>query len=345
MFNESMGQLDVSLNRSGIARSTKSLEDKGVQVNACRSRQKIRNGRNCTFRSKSACARVSVRCNISAEMSREAVRITCESMYDDEYYVSKDEAIEKDPDLEYARKQVGAETLPKPPKRAKCKETVPHKIEDWKVYENVLPSAKTINNHKHVMAIQQERDAATALNSISLTIKSTLHYDATTRSKIDGDWPALILIFSDGRRFTLRPLFFAYEDRAQIIRLIVETYQRLAATLNSQEKPAAAKDLWEKTTAFMTDSVSKNLKIENGVAEVLNSSHIPYHLLCKAHTVEAFDRSNLDVLGSIEKEVNFRSKLEAMNPAVKSFLRGKTSVVEAAITSVFRGRGYEVKFL
>ena len=64
-------------------------------------------------------------------------------------------------------------------------------------------------------------------------MKVTLHFDTTSRSKIDGDWPCLILIFSDKRRFPLRPIFFAYEDRAQIIRLIVETYNRLAATINA----------------------------------------------------------------------------------------------------------------
>ena len=332
--NVSSGQLDVSLNRSGTVRSTKCTENKGVQVSSRHPRPKIRNGRNCTFRSKSACARVSVRCNISAELSREAVRITCESMYDDHFYTSKDEAIEKDPNLKCLRKQPDEEAPRKLSKRDKVKETVPHSLEEWKVYENVLPSSKTINNHKHTLAIQQEKDAATALNNISPGTKVTLHYDSTSRSKIDGDWPALILIFSNNQRFTLRPIFFAYEDRAQIIRLVVETYSRMAATLNNEDNSVTSKVLWEKTTALMTDSVTKNLKIECGVAEVLNSRHIPYHLLCKAHTVEAFDRSNLEVLGTIEKDVSFRAKLEKMNPAVKSFLRGKTSVVEAAMSSI-----------
>ena len=43
----------------------------------------------------------------------------------------------------------------------------------------------------------------------------------------------------------------------------------------------------------MTDSATKNLKIEEGVPEVLGSEYIPYHLLCKSHVVEALDRSNL----------------------------------------------------
>ena len=58
----------------------------------------------------------------------------------------------------------------------------------------------------------------------------------------------------------------------------------------------SAKELWEQVTVIMSDSVEKNLKIEDGIALALGSSHIPLHLLCKAHMVEALDRSNLSVL-------------------------------------------------
>ena len=39
---------------------------------------------------------------------------------------------------------------------------------------------------------------------------------------IDGDWVCLILNFSDGFQFRLRPIYMAYEDRENIIRYIVE---------------------------------------------------------------------------------------------------------------------------
>lgn len=173
-------------------------------------------------------------------MSREAVRIACKSMYDHEYYTSKEEAILKDPNL---KDDTTIEILEAPqPKRARVKESVPHKLAEWKVYKNILPSSKTINNHKQTMAIQQERDAAISLlNKFSAT-NVTRHYDATSRSQIYGDWPALILIF------------FAYEDRAQIIRLVIETYEQMAATLNTEEFNVTAKMLWEKTNAVMTES-------------------------------------------------------------------------------------------
>ena len=51
--------------------------------------------------------------------------------------------------------------------------------------------------------------------------------------------------------------------------------------------------LWEKVDAIMTDAVTKNLGIEETISTTLGSSHQPYHLLYKSHTVEALDRSNL----------------------------------------------------
>ena len=50
----------------------------------------------------------------------------------------------------------------------------------------------------------------------------------------------------------------------------------------------------------MNDSVTKNLKVENYVAEKLGSHHIPHQLLCKAHVVEKFNETNLKVLHNIE---------------------------------------------
>ena len=84
-----------------------------------------------------------------------------------------------------------------------------------------------------------------------------------------------LLIFSNKQRFLLRPLFFAYEDRENIVRLIVETYERLALTLSVDEEVVTPRELWEKTTAIMTDSVNKNLKKEDGVAAALKTNRKP----------------------------------------------------------------------
>ena len=67
--------------------------------------------------------------------------------------------------------------------------------------------------------------------------------------------------------FSLCTLFFAYEDSKNIVRLIIETYTRLALSLSDTE--VSAKDLQGKTAVTMTDSVSKNLNIEDGEAEQL----------------------------------------------------------------------------
>ena len=55
---------------------------------------------------------------------------------------------------------------PKPSKRVKSaeKSEVPISVQDYTVYENVLPSPRVLNDHKHVLAIQHEKEAATALN-------------------------------------------------------------------------------------------------------------------------------------------------------------------------------------
>ena len=41
------------------------------------------------------------------------------------------------------------------------------------------------------------------------------------------------------------------------------------------------------------------------------------HLHCKSHTVEALDRSNLDVLAKTEKQVNQRGTLKNINLKLK----------------------------
>ena len=152
----------------------------------------------------------------------------------------------------------------------------PVTMQDYQLYENVLPSSKTINEQKQILALQNERNSAIALRDLQPGVNTTLHYDSTTRSKIDGDWTALILSFCDSHRFPLRPMFFAYEDRKQIARLIVETYRQLSSALILDKNPATPKELWEATTTFMTDSVRENLKVEQLVAEAFQSNYKTY---------------------------------------------------------------------
>ena len=184
-----------------------------------------------------------------------------------------------------------------PPKR-------PRTADDYKMYKNVLPSSKTINTFKHKKALHQEIMAARALMNKDKNTKVTLHYDTTTRSRIDGDWPCLMLNFSGNgsanQMIPLRPIYFAHGDRKQITDLFVETFSRLEVAANDPNWTAAK--LWEQIDAIMSDSVSKNLNIENDLAEQLNSTHVPHHLLCKSHVCSRLDEDNISTL--CEKEKN-----------------------------------------
>ena len=117
--------------------------------------------------------------------------------------------------------------------------------------------------------------------------------------------------------------------------MFFETFKRLSTALsvleNLEIEPAV---LWEKIDALMTDSVSKNLGIEDTIPEAIGSAHRPYNLLCKSHRVEAQHRSNLEVLADIEKKVNQQTVFEGINPALRSFFRGKTALVEAGIDAL-----------
>ena len=114
--------------------------------------------------------------------------------------------------------------------------------------------------------------------------------------------------------------------------LIVETYERLAAAASEFNKSnIQASNLWGKTDALMSDAVAKNLEIEKTVPNVLHSDHEPYHILCKSHTVEKLDKTNLFVLNKLERDIKLREKFESVNPALKPFFRGKDAIVEAGI--------------
>ena len=74
---------------------------------------------------------------------------------------------------------------------------MPVTMQDDQLYENVLPLAKAINEQKQTLVLQNERNAAIALRDLQSGVKVSLHYYSTSRSKIDRDCPAIILIFSD----------------------------------------------------------------------------------------------------------------------------------------------------
>ena len=167
----------------------------------------------------------------SPEKAKRSAQAFAKHFYHHEYYLSPQE---KDPMYESKR---------------------PWSAEDYAAYKDVFLDDKTIAYHKHGQALTKEQHAAHSLKNKTSSQKTLLHFDTTKRSRIEGDWPALILNTRSPpkkcEKFTLRPLFFAMEDRENIARLIVETFERLAITVSM-----TAKLLWERIDGFMTDSVT-----------------------------------------------------------------------------------------
>ena len=90
---------------------------------------------------------------------------------------------------------------------------------DYAPYKDVLPSAKTFNNYKQLLAVQPEADAANVLFTMPSNVQSTLHYCMTSLCKVDGEWPSIIFSFCD-KWYVLHPYDFAYENHTQIMFVI-----------------------------------------------------------------------------------------------------------------------------
>ena len=163
---------------------------------------------------------------------------------------------------------------------------------------------------------------------ICCTLKATVHYDTTPFSSLDGEWPSIVLKFSNGFEYRLGPLFYAFEDHQQSVDFFLEMYKQLALAYNVYHNAEVLPPkLWEQTDAIMIDAATKNLKIEELISKAFNLNYIPIHLLCKSHTVEALDRSNIEILLKIKKKVKQRELSEHVNPALKSFLEVKRQLV------------------
>ena len=129
-------------------------------------------------------------------------------------------------------------------------------------------------------------------------------------------------------------IFFEFENRIQITKLITETFNRLVVA-TGDERANAAK-LWSHIYDVMTDAVTKNLKIEEEVAKALGSSHIPRHLLCKSHTCEKFDESCIDSLVEIERELSYADLLVKRQPRLKPFIRQSKCIVVTAMKALLK---------
>lgn len=325
-----------SRNRSGLAREVIEAQSSHCITNIpfeC-PRPEIRRQRLLTERIKVACARVAVGAQCSAMYARRAVQIVAKELYGHDYYLTPEEQMLKEPDIVH---EFEVKSGDKVVNEDGSLHKVPHSSQEWKRFRYVLPSEKTINRYIGLMAAQEEAEAGTALLTMPADVKSTIHYDATTRSCIDGDWVSITLAFSNDAEYDLRPIFMGSEDRENIVTYLQETFKRLAlATSIEREEVVTEKMLWEKVTFIATDSVSKNHFIGEGVAKRLLSDHVPIHVLCKSHTVEGLDRASLKVLTNyLEVPLNLRQELEKSNPSLRSFFRN-TTIVQAGITALLK---------
>ena len=273
--------LNTSLSRSGRVCSTKKSSDISAQTDHKFNAPKIRiNSKVCTDQVKSTCASVSTKCEVSVEVARLAVKTVKKGMYDHDVYLNTEEqsAAEhsKPPDNDQNE----------PPSKKKRTVPVPSSKADYDKYQYVLPSAQTVSDYKHMQASEAEGNAAIARYQKPDNVKRIMHYDTTSRSSVDGEWPSRILKLSSGQEYRLRPLFFAYEDREQITNLFIETYKHLSLILyainNKLSSPITPAALWHKTDTLMTDAVTKNLKIEDNIATALGTTYKPMHRYVKA---------------------------------------------------------------
>ena len=264
-IHDNKTELFLSQTRSGKMRLTKSVKVASTQTEKLPPpTTPIRNHRNCLPDVKKAIATTSSKASITTEQARRAFQATCEVFTKDKYYLSVDDIPKEDYESD----------LTSPSKRKR-----PKSAEDYEKYKYVLPSARVINREKHLQAIQVERNCALAMLDATSEDVITIHYDTTKRRRIQGEWTSLINQMSSGKAFRLRPLSLSVENRETISDLLVEELKRLA-----KAGDCSAQSLWQKVTSLMTDSVSKNLKIEESIAATLNSTHVPFHLLCVSHT-------------------------------------------------------------
>ena len=315
-FDDSIEVIPEIVNRKILCPCVSIVKlDKGIQANI-NIKPEIRSVRNFEERIKDTIASVSSRGAISVPKARVVTQVVCDKFYSHDY---KLEAPEIDT----------GEPINKKPRSA----------DDYERYKDVLPSSKVVSSYKHSKALCQEIVAAKMMMNKEVGSKLILHYDTTSRSRVDGEWPSIILNFSGPKpencqMIPLRPIFFAYETIEQITCLIVETLKRLLASLG--EDNMTLDDMWRKIDAVMTDAARKNLKIETAVGEVIGSEHIPIHILCKSHTCERLDQDNLLALSQIENKVELRQQIISREPRLRSFLGQSKCVTEVALAGLLK---------
>lgn len=153
------------------------------------------------------------------------------------------------------------------------------------------------------MVLDEEVHCANAIKNASAGTRITWAYDTTTRKGIKGEWVSSNVHFNNGKKYRMRPILMAKENRNNIAQYFIEQLKRLAVAGNTSTIV-----IWNKISALVTDSAAKNLKIIPLIIEILHNTHSydpnltinePLHLLCIIHTLECFDKKMLEQLKKV----------------------------------------------
>ena len=168
---------------------------------------------------KDAIATLSYKAAMSIDKTRVAVQATCKKTYGHLNYITKEEQRKYKPHLE----RIDEVDEERNDESSEPKMGKPRSSEECKNYQYILPDSRVVNEFNHQKAWLQEITAAKALAKKADTTRVMLHYDTTSRCRIDGEWPSIILNFLNDYKekccmYNLHALFFSYEDRKTDLR-------------------------------------------------------------------------------------------------------------------------------
>ena len=178
---------------------------------------------------KDVIATVSYRVAISIPKARVAVQATCETFYNHQYYLSPNEQ-KKYASLEVIEEADEIVALTNesnksfdtsselPSKKARSKDSYNQKLQ-------VCTTFKASS-----CGFQTSKTTQLLRPCVTKVLKQNLLYPliSTSRSRVDGEWPSLILNFKrdipdENHMFMLTALFSTYEVHEQITKLVLET--------------------------------------------------------------------------------------------------------------------------
>jgi hypothetical protein len=90
-----------------------------------------------------------------------------------------------------------------------------------------------------------------------------------------------------------------FETADDVVNLYKLQYDQMAVLIGHE-----AKDVYEKTDAFMTNSASEMGTFQPLLQEKLLSDHQPFGLKCVQHTVVGYTEAMLNIISALEQEIS-----------------------------------------